>query len=462
MFTNVFEETILHNNRLPLEWQSQESLDDLEAFLQSNWEQRSAFYEDGHLSTRQQFLTMLGHRSARTNNYIGTIVFKGQQLNIFPKVFRTDRYDTDTSDLSLEHLMSNLVKWIDYCGKIDYPYINISGELNDQNNLRDLFVTLYIRYVKSALERGTFYQYEEQVEDIRSIKGKLDLPDYLLHKYPNGKIDSFRCSFSEFRYDNLLNQIIKCTCRLLMGSTTPENQKILRSILIKMSDVTDRRCGPHECDKVRLSKLQRHYSIILSMSKMFLLNRTTSYDIDNHESFCFLFPTELLFEGFVGGFIRSVISEKAKTTLQASDTTLIEDTIINGVSYGKAYQQRNDILIETNDGRCFVLDTKYKQLDRIESSHSSAIAIQQQVSESDIRQVLSYALKRNLSEAYLLYPVFRYESLDEKQEVSLVSSISVDGMVHNMIVHIIRIPFIFEKDIEIRDRLRDIIEEMIA
>ena len=62
----------------------------------------------------------------------------------------------------------------------------------------------------------------------------------------------------------------------------------------------------------------------------------------------------------------------------------------------------------------------------------------------------------------MLYPVFRYESLDEKQEVSLVSSISVDGMVHNMIVHIIRIPFIFEKDIEIRDRLRDIIEEMIA
>ena len=40
---NFFEETLIKNHKLPSEWQSQEALDGLLAFLQSNWEQRTLF-----------------------------------------------------------------------------------------------------------------------------------------------------------------------------------------------------------------------------------------------------------------------------------------------------------------------------------------------------------------------------------------------------------------------------------
>ena len=177
MLLNYFEESIIKNSKLPVEWQSQSSLDELQAFLQLNWEQRTVFYDDGELKSRQQFLGFVGQKGLRTQNYIGTIVFKGQQLNIFPKVFRTDRGDYDTDALDINHLMRNLVCWLEYCSKIDYPYINITSELNDTNNLRDLFVALYIRYVKGALERGLFYRYEDKDEDISTIKGKFDIKD---------------------------------------------------------------------------------------------------------------------------------------------------------------------------------------------------------------------------------------------------------------------------------------------
>ena len=94
---NCFEESFLKNKILPTEWQSQVSLDELSVFLQSNWEQRSVYYNDGEVSSRQQFLSFTGQKGLRTNNYIGTIVFKGQQLNIFPKLFRNDKDDNDTS-----------------------------------------------------------------------------------------------------------------------------------------------------------------------------------------------------------------------------------------------------------------------------------------------------------------------------------------------------------------------------
>ena len=159
MILNRFEETLIKNQKLPVSWRSQKDLNELEEFLQHNWEQRSVFYDDGSIDTKQQFLKFTGNQAIRTNNYIGTIAFNGEQLNIFPKMFRTEPDDHDTEDLTQEHLMKNLIQWLDYCNKMAYPFINITTELNDAKDLRELFVTLYIGYVRSALERGGFYRY---------------------------------------------------------------------------------------------------------------------------------------------------------------------------------------------------------------------------------------------------------------------------------------------------------------
>ena len=125
MLLNYYEESVIKNTKLPNEWQSQSSLDELATFLQLNWEQRAVFYNDGQITSRQQFLEFTAHKGIRTKNYIGTFVFKGQQLNIFPKVFRSEKDDNDTDELSIKHLMLNLINWLEYCNKFDYPYINI-------------------------------------------------------------------------------------------------------------------------------------------------------------------------------------------------------------------------------------------------------------------------------------------------------------------------------------------------
>ena len=91
-----------------------------------------------------------------------------------------DKYDSDTEGLSQKHLMENLVRWLEYCNRIAYPFINISTELNDAEDLKELFITLYIGYVRSAVERGLYFQYVDETEDISSIKGKFDIKDYLI------------------------------------------------------------------------------------------------------------------------------------------------------------------------------------------------------------------------------------------------------------------------------------------
>ena len=447
MELNVFEEQPINNSSLPAEWQSEAALDELAYFLQQNWEQRFAFYDDKRDSTGQQFIKFSGQRGIRTNNYIGTVVFKGQQLNIFPKMFRVRREENDVSKLSLRHLLKNIVQWLDYCTKIDYPYINITSELDSAEDLRELFISLYVRYVKSALDRGLCFRYEERTEDCNSIKGKFDFKDYFIKKYPNGRRDKFLCSYSEFEFDNTLNRIIKCTCKGLL-KITKTNKKRITDILKRLSEVADVSCSPKDCDTIHLSKLHRHYGVILSMSKMFLLNKTSTYNVDDNQSFCFLFPAELLFEGFVGGFLKSILPADAKVTLQASDTKLIEDTIIEGTSYGSAYTLRNDMFVQMSGGKCFVLDTKYKQINKIENTKACADAVLRQISIDDLHQIREYAFKRGLREGYLLYPVYRFEDLNLPQKIQLKGYIIVDGVRYGIDVYVIRIPFVFEDNIE--------------
>lgn len=455
MVLNRYEFTKIANMKLPPSWQSQSALDELSDFLQQNWDQRSVFYNDEEIKTQQQFLDFTGQGGIRTKKYVGTIVFKGEQLNIYPKVFSTEHDDHDTDDLSQKHLLHNLVRWVEYCNKLEYPFLNISSELHDSEDLKELFITLYISYVRSALERGLFFKYVDETADIHSIKGKFDYKDYVLRKVPNGQAAQFQCSFSTFEFDNQVNRIIKYTCKQLYNATTKKNQKILRTIFTRLNDVSDVPCTPNDCNNIRLSKMHKHYGIIISMSKMFLLNKMADYSIDTNEAFCFLFPTDLLFEGFVGGYMKEVLDGYgAKVHLQESRSSLVEEIIYKGQHTGAAFTMRHDILVEYDD-KVFILDTKYKELSRFEDNPDYADDINNEVKQGDMYQVLEYARKRGIDDVYLLYPMYRYE--DKETDFPTAISKSPSG---NIDVHFIRVPFIFEETTDIRQNLTDTIKSI--
>lgn len=230
--------------------------------------------------------------------------------------------------------------------------------------------------------------------------------------------------------------------------------------MMKLNEVSDVNCKPHDCDTIRLSRLHQHYNIILSMSKMFLLNKTSSYNVDDTESFCFLFPTEVLFEGFIGGYMRSVLSDDAKVTLQASQLSLISDIVYGGRSFGESFKMRHDILVEHKEKGMFILDTKYKQTDRFEGSPDLKVQLTRQIESGDLYQVLEYAVSRGVGDVYLLYPLYRYED-NEPEFPTMKREVTVGGTKYNINVHAIRLPFIFEDDIEAtKSRLASIIQSM--
>lgn len=441
---------------LPKEWQSKEILNELERFLQGNWEQRKIFFEDGQITSRQQFIDFDKKDGIKLQNYIGTIVFKGGQLNIFPKIYKEEEDDDDTEHLKEKDLFSDLIAWLGYCDNLNFPFIKMKNSLEGVEDLKELLISVYARYVQKEIERQPYYCYEELTEEGTFVKGKININNYILRKYPTAQTDRMEYTYSGFVIDNLLNRVIKYTCNVLIGLTNQESNKaILRKILFSLGNVSLIHCMPCDCDKIYLDKLHEHYNVIVSMSKMFLLNQANTNQIGGINNFCFLFPAEMLFEGFVGGFLKEMLRDVAKVSTQASDQYLAE-LVVDGESYGNAFRLREDILID-NDDFIVVADTKYKEIDSFEKIRENK---KLKISDNDIKQMAIYASKRSAKKMYLIYPLHRNEKL-ENTEVQY--NILVSGEEKKIPLEILKVPFSFGDDpAETKENLKTIFSKISA
>ena len=192
---------------------------------------------------------------------------------------------------------------------------------------------------------------------------------------------------------------------------------------------------------------------------MFLLNQTSNYAIDMNESFCFLFPTDLLFEGFIGGFLQEVVENKGgKAYLQKSDMKLVDSIQIEGQEYDGVFTMRHDILVEYAD-KVFILDTKYKMIFRFEGNPDEARQIIGNEShQGDVYQVCEYARKRGATDVYLLYPQFRFEDVDTSFPIAKSGRAGGD-----IFIHFVRLPFIFEEDeSQVKNNLTTVIKSILG
>ena len=441
---NAFEFQKVKTSMLPSTWREDGALEELEKFLQSNWEQRGIFYSDKEVSSRQQFIDFDRRDGFKTQNYIGTITFRDEQLNIFPKIFKEDEDDYNASKLDIHDLIDDLIMWLGYCDKFNFPFVSMKGEMDDTETFLELLITVYVHYVKAAVDRQPFFRYEE-VEEVGSTpKGKIDFKDYATRKYPASQWNKLHYTYSNFVFDNMLNRIIKCTCRMLDGITTQiNNRRIIHNILMKLGDVADTNCMPYDCDAVHLNALQANYTIILSMSKVFLLNKVSSQNMGVSETFCFLFPAELLFDGFIGGFMREAFSDRVKLYTQTRDLFLTE-LVVDGEVIGNRFQLKEDIVVQADDA-IIVLDTKYKEIDRLDRIKKDSDRLG--ITEADMKQMAIYANRRGAKRMYLLYPLYRGTMPEETEVVFNIIDGRGDAAV-KIPLQILQVPFAFGDDAE--------------
>ncbi|MCI6676123.1 MAG: hypothetical protein MSG78_04340 [Clostridiales bacterium] len=406
---NGFEFEIIQTVQLPKAWQQKEAQKQLQQFLQRSWQERTIFYFDEETGTQQKFIDFDRRDGIKLQNYIGSISFLGEEMTIFPKLFQIEK-GMKKEELAPSMLARNISFWLGYCEKTRFPFFSVYDSLRGKENFFELLITLYASYTRQTIDREPYLEYKTMEQKGSFIKGKIRTNEYFSHQYPNGAWNQVPYEYSELTMDHPLNQIIKQTCELLIVRTKEEeNRRILNQILLKLTPVSKKNWTPDECDRIVLPIHHKAYQIVLDMSKMFLRSLGNAMECGKKQSYCFLFPAELLFESFVSGFLRQCLPDNISMITQTTDQYLA-NLLINGRDMGQAFRLREDIVLK-NKENIVIVDTKYKEIlpfaEETKYCHNKRFGI----SDQDIRQIAVYAVKRNAKHVFLIYPLLWKEQL---------------------------------------------------
>lgn len=368
-----------------------ESLEGLEDFLEDIWKKREknpSFFEDSLISesSSQKFLNFL-HKSneLKSNKFIGVIHYNGVKINLLPKIFYQGNKEYSENEVCQIH--NHIIWWLSYCRKINFPKFSTSlGSTN--NDFFEVLIYLFSKYTRDLLSVSAFHRYEEQNNELAYLKGQLNFNEYVNRNVSGGNFHKLNCIYDDFVIDNSFNRIIKYVSKMLLSaSTKSENKKYLREILFILDDVSDVRVSAEQCDTIVLNPMFRDYEMVLNYCKLFLENSISFEYKNNLKLFAFFLPMEYVFEDFIFGFIDKEL-ETIVAKSQRSDVFLDKD---------KTFNLKPDLWIKT-ENKNLIADTKYKIV------YSGQKDPKNGISQNDLYQMLTYAVRFKVREIILFYP----------------------------------------------------------
>ena len=387
---NLFE----YQNKVDI----QPSLDGLEGFLDDIWNSRdkNSFYiENGNDKIESQRFLQFIHKSneLKSNKYVGVIHYEGKKINLLPKIF----YDAnqETSRTAINQMQNHVLWWLSYCRKIKFP--NYQTSLGSaKSDFFEVLIYLFSKYTRELLNSSIYQKYEEVNRELSFIKGRLNTQAYINQNLSKGRWHKLNSTYDALVLDNEFNRIVKYVTNLLFKVTeSPDNKKNLREILFILDEVSDERATAEQCARISFNPMFGEFETVRDYCHLFLTN-CISFDYKNElKLFTFLLPMEYVFEDFIFGFIEKEIdSIKAKS--QRGDTHLDVE---------KNFKLLPDLWLEKYN-KSLIADTKYKIV------YSDDKDPKKGISQRDIYQMLSYAIRFKVDKIILFYP----NTISQEQE----------------------------------------------
>lgn len=362
----------------------------LENFLDEVWNNRekNAYYTDTENDKveSQRFLQFIRKfKELRSNKYVGVIHYEGNRINLLPKIFYDDKKEYSTNDIN--QIQNHILWWLSYCRKIKFP--NYQAALGStKSDFFEVLIYIFSKYTRELLNSSIYQQYEEVNRELSFIKGRLNTNTYINTNLSKGKWHKLNCTYDAFVFDNEFNRIIKYVTTLLFNVTSSQdNKKHLREILFILDEVSDERATAEQCARISFNPMFGKFETVRDYCLLFL-NNCISFDYKNElKLFAFLLPMEYIFEDFIFGFIDKEL-ESITAKAQRSDTYLDET---------KSFKLKPDLWIKTPQ-KSLIADTKYKIVYSDEADPKKGI------SQSDLYQMIAYAIRFKVDEVVLFYP----------------------------------------------------------
>ena len=147
-------------------------------------------------------------------------------------------------------------------------YEDLAGE--DFDHVHDLFAAILAKGIGRQLKQGLYREYAEHLEDLTTVRGKIDLNGILRHK--TAHTQRISCEYDVLTENNLLNQVLKTTAMVLLrhGEVSEDRRADLRKTMLFFSDVEEIEPTLIRWDTIRFQRSNVSYRVLLSVCQLVL------------------------------------------------------------------------------------------------------------------------------------------------------------------------------------------------
>ena len=314
----------------------------------------------------------------KAGQVVGVLSTPSHTLEILPKI--------DDKD---ENVRKALVRMINVAKDLKVADGELAALDTQRNNLLEIVTQLFATKLLAQVHRGLSRRYVNYREDLRLLRGKLNVARQLTHLAV--RPDILACGFDNLSVDTPLNRIFKAIIlRLSRNTKSLRNYRLLRDLETRFEQVSDA-TDPHSLLKfVHFDRTNTAYRILFNLARVFLDDLWQSTKSGSTQGFSLLFPMNDLFEKYIGNSLKRVLQPQGKEVfLQQQKRSALKQ---NGNSL---FGLRPDAVIGSQQNTV-ILDTKWKRLE--------PNADQMGINISDIYQILVYAQAYESKRVILLYP----------------------------------------------------------
>ena len=346
---------------------------------------------------RKEHYLEVWHSSVKFLQWVGVIEVDGLVIEVLPKA-ESDRSHDDSGKIAN--------KWrgilVDLLGKA--YHINLRG-LDDasigiqRRTLLDLLFERYLDAIERLIVEGLVKRYRGIIKDRNAVKGRIDhIGNIRINVAHAERIRTFA-----FEYDriNTLNLIIRAgvdaTASFAPSAFTRARAK---SIGLNFADWPSKAIKTSDFLAVRYDRKTEGYRTAIRLARLILGKQNPDLAHGKEKVFSMLFDMNDLWEKATLYRLRRECLKNGFVKIRGQSFKLFWRA-----ETGTVKTLRPDIMMERQDGKQVVVDTKWKIL-------SAAIP-----GDEDLRQIFAYEALWKAVDGFLLYP----QAADCQEEVGSYS-----------------------------------------
>ena len=321
-------------------------------------------------------------------NIVGNVSLNMTNLVIYPKY--AGNGSTEPSEVDMKKLFSRTLKCAgENLQSTIFFYKN--NTINEQNDFFDTLAKYYLDITLQAVKKSKICLYEERVEKVTTIKGRILVQKQLSQPVRDAKT---WCKYRRLSDNNIYNQLLGWCCRFIAGlASSFDYKRRLLMLSREFSQQTDL-LNVYDVKKLKLIRQFSEYDESLSLAKSLYLNECKKKEkLGKGNRICgYAINMERSFENIVGFYSR--MAAYAQGLMHKTQATKQLAASSKGDDY--AYDIRPDDLI-SKDNRTLIMDAKYKTISVQDKNKKKP-------SRDDFYQMISSCIAYDCHEAILIYP----------------------------------------------------------